>query len=180
MCVSRLRVQLPLGFDLDAYSLVVIRRTPIAVEVVFDKATAAWARDRVWHPSQRLTPLRDGRLRMTLQVADTRELVGWILSFGSGIRVVSPPALRERVREEARKVAAGAPAQVTVVSPRLRECQATAPRLTMILSSVLPKTVSPNNWLNPPCVGAVDCIYRCKDKSGEGILVITKICYGCA
>ncbi len=116
--------QLPLGFDLEAYvrdSLVVMSGTPIAVELLFDRATAAWARDRVWHPSQQLTPLRDGRLRMTLRVADTRELLGWILSFGSGVRVVSPPALRERVREEARKIAAEAPAQVTVVTPRLRK-----------------------------------------------------------
>jgi predicted DNA-binding transcriptional regulator YafY len=38
---------------------------------------------------------------MTLQVADTRELIGWILSFGSGVRVVSPDVLRDRVRDEA-------------------------------------------------------------------------------
>ncbi len=134
--------QLPLGFDLDAYirdSLVVMRGTPIAVELVFDKATAAWARDRVWHPSQRLTPLREGRLQMTLRVADTRELLGWILSFGSGVRVVSPPTLRDRVREEARKVAGDAPAQVSVVSPRLRKPsskvrQATSPRRVVTTS----------------------------------------------
>jgi len=116
--------QLPLGFDLDGYirdSLVVMRGTPITVELLFDKVTAAWARDRVWHSSQRLAPLRDGRLRMTLRVADTRELVGWILSFGSGVRVVSPASLRERVGEEARRIAAGAPAQAIVVSPRLRK-----------------------------------------------------------
>lgn len=44
---------------------------------------------------------------MTLQAADTRELVGWILNFGSGVRVARPPALREQVREEARKIASG-------------------------------------------------------------------------
>jgi predicted DNA-binding transcriptional regulator YafY len=100
--------QLPLGFDLDAYvkdALVVMRGTPTTVELVFDRATAAWARDRVWHPSQRLTPLRDGRLRMTLEVADTREVLGWILSFGSGVRVVGPRALQARVAEEAAKIA---------------------------------------------------------------------------
>lgn len=124
--------QLPLGFDLDAYvrdSLVVMRGPPIAVELLFDKATAAWARDREWHPSQRLTPLRDGRIRMTLQVADTREVVGWILSFGSGVRVVSPPALRERVREEARNVAA-ATASVTAVVPIVRKPASKARRPT--------------------------------------------------
>ena len=48
--------------------------------------------------------LKDGRLKMTLKVADTIELVGWILSFGSQARVVRPDALREKVKEEARKI----------------------------------------------------------------------------
>lgn len=102
--------QMPLGFDVEAYvrdALVVMRGEPIAVELLFDQATAAWAKDRLWHPSQRLTPLRGGRLRMTLQVADTRELVGWVLSFGRGVRVISPPALRDNVQEEARKILRG-------------------------------------------------------------------------
>ena len=33
--------------------------------------------------------------------ADTRELVGWILSFGLGVKVVRPAELRDRVRQEA-------------------------------------------------------------------------------
>jgi len=41
---------------------------------------------------------------MTLKVADTTELVGWILSFGSQVRVVRPEALQGRVKEEARKI----------------------------------------------------------------------------
>ncbi|MCI0546127.1 MAG: WYL domain-containing protein, partial [Candidatus Rokubacteria bacterium] len=74
--------QLPLGFDVDAYvrdALVVMRGRQLAVDLRFDRATAAWVRDRLWHPSQEITRLRGGRLRMTLQVADTRELLGWIL-----------------------------------------------------------------------------------------------------
>jgi len=100
--------QLPLGFDVEAYvqdALVVMRGRQIVVELLFDRPTAAWARDRVWHPSQQLTPLRDGRLRMTLRVADTRELVGWVLYFGRGVRVVKPAELRERVQREALAVA---------------------------------------------------------------------------
>jgi predicted DNA-binding transcriptional regulator YafY len=96
--------QLPLGFDVDAYvrdALVVMRGREIAVELRFDRPTAAWARDRLWHPSQQLTRLRGGRLRMMLQVADTRELLGWILSFGRGVKVVRPVELRDRVRAEA-------------------------------------------------------------------------------
>jgi len=99
--------QMPLGFDVDAYvrdALVIMRGKPIAVELVFSKPTAAWVKDRIWHPSQQMTPLKDGRLRMALKVADTRELLGWILSFGGGVRVVKPDALKQKVREEARKI----------------------------------------------------------------------------
>lgn len=102
--------QMPLGFDLDAYvqdALTVMRGGPrIEVELLFNKATAAWVRDRLWHPSQQLTRLKDGRLRMVLTVADTRELVGWVLSFGSGVRVVEPESLRMAVTEEAERIAA--------------------------------------------------------------------------
>lgn len=99
--------QMPLHFDLDAYvedALVVMRGKRIEVELEFDKTTAAWVRDRGWHPSQRLAALKGGRLRMILQVADTRELLGWILSFGSGVRVVRPESLRRAVEEEAQRI----------------------------------------------------------------------------
>ncbi|HWP35435.1 MAG TPA: transcriptional regulator [Thermodesulfobacteriota bacterium] len=102
--------QMPLGFDPNAFmrsALVAMRGRPVQVELLFSKATAAWVRDRVWHPSQRLVPLKDGRLRMTLEVADTPELVGWILHFGSGVRVVRPESLREKVQAEARRIAQG-------------------------------------------------------------------------
>ncbi|MGH7320383.1 MAG: WYL domain-containing protein [Candidatus Rokuibacteriota bacterium] len=107
-------------------ALTVMRGSPISVELVFEKATAVWARDRIWQSSQRVTSLPDGLLWMTLQVADTRELLGWILSFGGGIRVVSPPSLGERVRQEAARVAASATTQVIVIRPRPRKSSSKA------------------------------------------------------
>jgi predicted DNA-binding transcriptional regulator YafY len=104
LTVTEHAYQLPLGFDVEEYvqdALVVMRGRQIEVELLFDRATAVWARDRIWHPSQQLTPLKNGRLRMTLRVADTRELIGWILSFGRGATVIEPVALREQVRQEA-------------------------------------------------------------------------------
>jgi len=99
--------QLPLGFDLDAFvkdALTVMRGPRIEVELMFDKATAVWAKDRTWHPSQVTKVLKDGRMRMTLAVADSRELVGWILSFGGDVRVVRPESLRAAVMQEVRKM----------------------------------------------------------------------------
>jgi len=96
--------QLPLGFDVEEYvqdSLMVMRGKRVEVGLLFSKAAAAWVKDKVWHPSQETSILKDGRLKMTLKVADTAELVGWILSFGSHVRVLRPEALRQKVKEEA-------------------------------------------------------------------------------
>jgi predicted DNA-binding transcriptional regulator YafY len=99
--------QLPLGFDVEEYvqdALMVMRGRRIEAELLFSKAAAAWVKDKVWHPSQETNVLKDGRLRMVLKVADTAELVGWILSFGSQVRVVRPDALRQKVKGEAGKI----------------------------------------------------------------------------
>jgi predicted DNA-binding transcriptional regulator YafY len=64
-------------------------------------------KDRIWHPSQQLTPVKGGQLLMTLQVADTRELLGWILSFGSGVQVLKPERLQKAVMEEAGAILRG-------------------------------------------------------------------------
>ena len=99
--------QIPLGFDLEAFvqnSLTVMLGRPIEVSLRFDKRTAAWAKDRVWHPTQTITPLKNGDMLMTLTVADSRELIGWVLSFGSGVRVVRPHSLLDAVSSEAKKI----------------------------------------------------------------------------
>lgn len=99
--------QMPLGFNVDEYvqdALMVMRGRRVDVELLFSKKAATWVKDKIWHTSQQSAPLKDGRLRMTLKVADTEELLGWLLNFGSQVRVVRPDGLREKVKEEARKI----------------------------------------------------------------------------
>ena len=99
--------QLPLGFDLEGFvqdSLMVMRGPRIEVSLRFDKATAAWVKDRIWHPTQKITMLKSGELILTLTVADSRELLGWVLSFGNGVRVIRPFSLGEAVSSEAKKI----------------------------------------------------------------------------
>jgi predicted DNA-binding transcriptional regulator YafY len=99
--------QMPLGFNVEDYvqdALMIMRGRRIEAELLFSKNVAAWTKDKLWHSSQELVAMKDGRLRMTLKVADTDELVGWILSFGSQVKVISPESLRMKVREEARAV----------------------------------------------------------------------------
>lgn len=100
--------QMPLDFKVDEYvrdALGVMRSgRRLEVELLFSKKAAPWVKDKTWHPSQEIKHLKDGRVRMTLKVADNQELVGWILSFGGEVKIVRPESLRAKVREEAKKV----------------------------------------------------------------------------
>ena len=99
--------QMLLGFNVQEYvqdALNVMRGRRIEVELLFSKKAAVWVKDKSWHPSQETNLLKDGRLKMVLKVADNEELVGWVLSFGSQARVRRPESLKQRVKEEARKI----------------------------------------------------------------------------
>jgi predicted DNA-binding transcriptional regulator YafY len=79
--------------DAFRHSLGVHSGPPQRVELDFAPEAAAYVRDRVWHASQTTSDREDGSIRMRLEVCDDRALRSWILSFGSLVRVVSPPAL---------------------------------------------------------------------------------------
>ena len=99
--------QMPLGFDVEQYvqdALMIMRGRRIDVELLFSKKAAGWVKDKLWHSSQETSLQKDGRLKMTLKVADTDELVGWILSFGGEVKVVRPEPLVRKVLEEAKKI----------------------------------------------------------------------------
>lgn len=100
--------QMPLDFKVDEYvqdALGIMRSgRRVDVELLFSKKAAAWVKDKTWHPSQQIKLMKDGRLKMTLKVADNEELVGWILSFGGDARVIAPESLREKVRQQAKAI----------------------------------------------------------------------------
>jgi predicted DNA-binding transcriptional regulator YafY len=107
--VLRARFEPPAGFDVDAYldgALGIIQGEIVRVRVVFARELARYIRERLWHPTQRVRDLEDGRLELTLRVADTLEVRRWLLGFGVQAEVVEPAALREAIRGEAAALAA--------------------------------------------------------------------------
>src|SRR5206468_3465853 len=76
-----------------------------AVKVVFAKKLARYIRERLWHPSQKFRDLGDGRLELTLHVADTLEVRRWILGYGVQAEVIEPAGMREALRQEAEALA---------------------------------------------------------------------------
>lgn len=79
---------------------------PLRVRVRFSPRVAGFALERVWHREQRAARHRDGSATLTLPIPGFDEALAWVLRWGAAAEVLGPPALRERVAEEARGMVA--------------------------------------------------------------------------
>ena len=82
------------------HSLGVHSGPPERVEIDFQPSAADYVRARQWHPSQRVTDLTGGGVRVALDVCIDRALNGWILSFGPFARVISPESLARDIAKQ--------------------------------------------------------------------------------
>src|SRR5216683_4535111 len=108
--LTRARFEVPASFDAGKYlagAWGILRGDLVTVRVVFACGLARYIRERMWHPSQRLRDLPDGRVEMTLLVADTLEVRRWILGYGVQAEGLAPEGLREALRAEAEQMATG-------------------------------------------------------------------------
>ena len=86
--------------NLFGQSMGVFWGEPERIEVEFDAKTAPFVRGRVWHESQTVEELPEGRLRVVLLVSNDWALRSWLLGFGAGVRVIRPGTLADSVRQE--------------------------------------------------------------------------------
>jgi predicted DNA-binding transcriptional regulator YafY len=103
------RFRVPESFDFDSYvgaAFGVIAEPPVHVRIRFDRRWADWVAERTWHPTQKLERLPGGALELCMDVGGAAEVRSWVLSFGSGARVLEPAALRAEVRAELERGAA--------------------------------------------------------------------------
>jgi proteasome accessory factor B len=108
--VTAERYEIPDDFDPDAWlahSWGIWSAESGVEEVVlrFDPSVANRVRESVWHRSQRLRELDDGRVELALTVAGIVEIRPWVLSWGDAVEVMAPPALREAVGGMVRRAA---------------------------------------------------------------------------
>lgn len=78
---------------------------PVTASIRFSPKDAPYVRERRWSDDQSIVDHGDGSCTLTLSTSGTRDLLRWLLSFGSGAEVLSPPELRDALREEAVKLA---------------------------------------------------------------------------
>jgi hypothetical protein len=70
------------------------------VVVEFDAEVAPLIAERRWHSSQVLEALPGGGVRLTCEIANTSEVIAWILSYGSHAAVIEPETLRLQILRE--------------------------------------------------------------------------------
>ena len=68
------------------------------VQIRFDAFAARLVGERTWHASQKMKPLGNGELEMTLLLGSLEEIERWILSWGSHARVLKPARLVGSIR----------------------------------------------------------------------------------
>jgi predicted DNA-binding transcriptional regulator YafY len=105
--MTDIHFQMPLYFSIQDYFkdvFGVFRGKAEEVELIFEKKAARWVRERQWHSSQKITLLKDGKIKMNLRVAISTELLAWVLGFGSQVEVIKPVSLKKTVQDEAWKL----------------------------------------------------------------------------
>lgn len=100
------RFDLPEDFNIDDYFQgefgIWKAQTKQKVVLEFDAHAAEYVRMRRVHPSQKLTSLSGGRLRLSMEVGNLTQLTSWVLEWGKTVRVVEPAELVEKVKDELR------------------------------------------------------------------------------
>ena len=75
----------------------------VIVSVMFDEEAAPWVREARAYAVEAIAEQADGLL-VTYRVNAARDLLQWLLSWGSRVRVIEPTSLRDELAEEARKI----------------------------------------------------------------------------
>jgi predicted DNA-binding transcriptional regulator YafY len=99
------------------------------IEVIISGPWANYALTHRWHPTQLLTKLDGGSVRVLLRVRLCRELQTWALGFGEHARVVRPEKLRDEVAARLVKAnavyAASSSAKPSIAKARRPQAQRT-------------------------------------------------------
>jgi predicted DNA-binding transcriptional regulator YafY len=76
----------------------------LEIKIEFDRETAPYVKERKWHPSQSIEEYPDGSIALSMTVRGINDIKRWVLGYGKGAKVISPPELVNLVREEVAQI----------------------------------------------------------------------------
>jgi len=96
------KFKIPAGMDRDRMfgdQLGIIwKKDRSKVKIRFNAEVAPFIRERKWHPAQKTRDLRDGSLILEFTTNHLNEVKDWVLSWGAGATVQTPPELVNKVK----------------------------------------------------------------------------------
>lgn len=80
-------------------------KTPLEVELLFDREIATYATNRIWHTDQTLEERDDGSVYLKFKTTQKKELLRFILGQGHTVKVLAPQELVDDVKAELKHTA---------------------------------------------------------------------------
>ena len=77
------------------------------IELEFSSSINTYILERTWHVAQECHQNPDGSVYLSFMSNQLQETLHWVLHFGSAVKVINPPELRQKVIEEAQKILKG-------------------------------------------------------------------------
>ena len=98
---TKMRFRRPADFSINDYlgeSFGVFKgKAKHQVTICFDSFAARLVSERQWHVTQKMKPLSEGRLELTMKLDSLEEVQRWVLSWGSHAIVLEPSELKNRI-----------------------------------------------------------------------------------
>lgn len=100
---------IPNEFDLNNYvdlsfGIWTNKETPIEYELLFSSNINTYILEREWHTNQTVEQNEDGSVLLKFKSNQKQQVLSWVLSFGNSVKVLNPPELVEKVKEEIKKI----------------------------------------------------------------------------
>lgn len=88
----------------DSWKIWLSKTPPKEVILQFNKCITPRVLETKWHNNQRTELQPDNSLIWKCKIAEPKEMEYWILGWGSNVKVLAPPQLKQRIKEEIKKL----------------------------------------------------------------------------
>ena len=102
--------EIPQDFDLNNYVDLSFgiwnnKHEPVEYELLFSPQINTYVLEREWHTNQTVEQKEDGSVLLKFKSNQKQQVLSWVLSFGNVVKVINPPELIEKVKEEIKNIA---------------------------------------------------------------------------
>lgn len=74
------------------------------IELLFNKSINTYILERTWHKNQECHQNKDGSVYLSFESNQMQETLYWVLHFGSAVKILNPPELKESYKAELKKM----------------------------------------------------------------------------